>query len=273
MGKIIAIFNMSGGVGKSTSTQNLGFHLSKDFGASVLLVDCDPQGSLTTFMGFSPLRYRTTIVDSFQDLSTPLFIEKEVEWCDLAPANIYLSRAEITLGGMLQKELQLKRILAKVKDEYDIILVDCLPSLGILAINCMSAADYLIIPIQTEYKSMEATVNLLKMTVELTQQVNPDLEVLGVIPTMFDSRLNQHKSSLSQINEVFTMLRANPLFANTVIFDPIPRSTQFSNASKNHVPLGEFQPKHPAIPTLINVAGQILNQANVQVATKGAENE
>ncbi len=258
MGKIIAFFNMSGGVGKSTSTQNIGYHLATSHGCKVLLVDCDPQASLTTFMGFAPTEYKSTITDSFLDPTTPLFIESTPEWCDLAPTNIYLSRCEIELGGKIQRELQLKKILSKVKDSYDLILVDCLPSLGLLAINCMSAADYLIIPIQTEYKSMEATINLLKMTYEITQAVNPQLQILGVIPTMYDKRLVQHQNSLRQIKDMFAKLKANSLFANTEIYDPIPRSTQFGNAASNHIPLAQFQPGHAAIKSLEKIAKSIV---------------
>lgn len=252
-----AVFNMSGGVGKSTMTQNIGYHLATGYGAKVLLLDFDPQASLTTFMGKVPTSFEQTVSNCLIDPELPLPLSKDFDWCDLAPTNIYLAHCEIQLGGVMQKEMRLKRVLEKAGQDYDITLVDCPPSLGQLAINCLAAADNLLIPIQTEYKSVEATINLLKMTFEITQQLNPHLKVFGVIPTMFDSRVNSHKEAIEMIEEVFTKLRANPLFKETIIFEPVPRGIDFATATRNHVPLALHRKKHPALSILNNIAGAI----------------
>ena len=263
MSNIWALFNMSGGVGKSTLTQNLGYHLASDYGAKVLLVDFDPQASLTTFMGKSPTSFSETIANSMLDLNLPLPLVDEFDWCSLAPANIYLAQCEIKLGGVIQKETRLKQVLKTVGDDYDIILIDCPPSLGQLAINCLAAANNLLIPIQTEYKSVEATINLLQMTFEITRQINPQLKVFGVVPTMFDSRVNSHKEAIEMIAEVFDKLKANPLFKDTTIFAPVPRGIDFSTATRNHLPLGLHRKNHPALAVLSDIAGSI-NQTIVR---------
>lgn len=265
MGSVWALFNMSGGVGKSTLTQNLGYHLASDYGAKILLLDFDPQASLTTFMGKSPTSFSETISNSMLDLKLPLPLVDEFEWCTLAPANIYLAQCEIKLGGVMQKETRLKQVLEKVSGDYDIILIDCPPSLGQLAINCLAAADNLLIPIQTEYKSVEATINLLQMTFEITQQINPYLKVFGVVPTMFDSRVNSHKEAIEMIKEVFEKLKANPLFKDTIIFDPVPRAIDFATATRQHLPLGLHRKSHPALAVLSDIAGSI----NQTIGIKG----
>ncbi|NEP20306.1 MAG: ParA family protein [Leptolyngbya sp. SIO4C1] len=265
MGKTFALFNMSGGVGKSTLTQNLGYHLATDHDLKVLLIDVDPQASLTTFMGYPPLEYEQTIADSLLDASSPLALESRTEWCNLAPANIFLSQCEIELHSKIQRELCLRRVLDKVKDEYDAVLVDCPPSLGQLSINCISGVDFLIIPIQTECKSLEATLTLLQTTHEITQQVNPDLRVLGVAPTMYNKQYRQHQEAMDTIQSVFQELRANELFAHTSIYDPIPRSTHFGDASKAHQPLAVFKPKHPALEQLRAIADNMISQIKVPV--------
>ena len=257
MSNIWALFNMSGGVGKSTLTQNLGYHLASDYEANVLLVDVDPQASLTTFMGKSPTSFSETIANSMLDLNFPLPLVDEFDWCTLAPANIYLAQCEIKLGGVMQKETRLKQLLKTVSDDYDIVLIDCPPSLGQLAINCLAAADNLLIPIQTEYKSVEATINLLQMTFEITRQINPQLKVFGVVPTMFDSRVNSHKEAIEMITEVFVKLRANSLFESTTIFDPVPRGIDFATATRKHLPLGLHRKNHPALAVLSDIAGSI----------------
>lgn len=265
MGKSFALFNMSGGVGKTTLTQNLGYHLSTDFGLKVLLADLDPQASLTTFMGYPPFDYEKTIADSLLIPSFPLSLETGTEWCDLVPSNIYLAQCEVELHSKIQRELCLKKVLEKVKDRYDVILVDCPPSLGQLSINCISAVDYLIIPIQTEYKSLEATLNLLQTTYEITQAVNPDLSVLGVAPTMYREQLVQHRESMDEIQSVFESLRDNDLYAKTAIYTPIPRSTNFGDAARKHQPLACFKAKHPAIIPIRAIAEDIASHVNVAV--------
>ena len=256
MSRVIALFNMSGGVGKSTLTVNLGFHLAQNSKKKVLLVDMDPQASLTTFLGFNPFDIECTIYKGL--LSKELQpLSADSVTCDLIPSNIYLAQAELKLASELKREYRLADALSKVGDYYDVVLIDCPPSLGLLSINCLVAADYLLIPIQTEYKSVEATINLLQTTYEIAQEVNPSLKVLGAIPTMYDERTSQSKRALQTIQEVFQSLQSNLNFKGSVVFGPVPRRTDFANATAAHLPLARYSPKHPALDPINAIAETI----------------
>lgn len=256
MSRVIALFNMSGGVAKSTLTVNLGYHLSRDFQKKVLLADLDPQASLTTFLGISPLEAESTVYQGL--LSKKLQpIASEAAECDLIPSNIYLAQAELKLASELRREYRLADALSKISDPYDAVLIDCPPSLGLLSINCLVAADYLLIPIQTEYKSVEATINLLQTAYEIAQEVNPSLRVLGAIPTMYDERTSQSKRALQTIEEVFQSLQSNPSFKGSVVFPPVPRRTDFANATAAHLPLEKYSPRHSALAPIKTIAKAI----------------
>lgn len=258
MNQVIAIFNMSGGVGKSTLCMNLGYHLSQDLNSRVLLVDMDPQASLSTFVGLSPFELENTVYQSLlQRKELPIL--SNIIGCSLVPANIYLAQAELQLASELRREYRLKEALDQVEDNYDVILIDCPPSLGLLSVNCLVAANHLVIPIQTEYKSVEATINLLQTTYEIAQQVNPELKVAGAVPTMYDERTSQSRRALQTIEEVFESLRSNASFAETIVFPPIPRRTDFANATSEHLPLAQFSHKHPAIQPLLILASALGN--------------
>ena len=256
MSQVVALFNMSGGVGKSTLTANLGFHLSQELEKKTLLVDMDPQASLTTFVGINPLEVESTVFDGllskeFQPIAA------ESAGCDLVPSNIYLAQAELQLASELRREYRLADALSKLEDDYDVILVDCPPSLGLLSVNCLVAANSLLVPIQTEYKSVEATINLLQAAYEIAQAVNPSLKVVGAIPTMYDKRISQSKKALHTIEEVFESLQSNPNFEGSVVFDPIPRRTDFANATAAHLPLAKYSPKHDALKPMEAIAKAI----------------
>lgn len=253
MSNVLAFFNMSGGVGKSTLTMNLGYHLSKDMGKKVLLIDMDPQASLTTFMGLSPFDIERTIYDALIS-KDKLPVIKDIHTCDLTPANIYLAQAELQLASELRREYKLSDGIAKLKAKYDLILVDCPPSLGLLSINCLVAANYLLIPIQTEYKSVEATINLLQTTYEIAQEVNPDLLVAGAVPTMYDDRTSQAKRALQTIKEVFEELKQNKSFKNAVVFPVVPRRTDFANSTAEHLPLELYSKQNSALKALTDIA-------------------
>jgi len=253
MPSIVALFNMSGGVGKSTLTMNLGYHLAVDHKKQVLLVDMDPQASLTTFTGLTPFEMPKTIFHSILSRE-PLAIESGVVHCDLVPSNIFLAQAELKLASELRREYRLSDMLVTVASSYDIILIDCPPSLGLLSVNCLVAADLLLIPIQTEYKSVEATINLLRTTYEIANQVNPYLRVLGAVPTMYDERTSQCRQALDTIEEVFKSLKDNPSFKEAMVFPPVPRRTDFANATVKHLPLALYAPRHSALVSLQAVA-------------------
>lgn len=255
--RVIALFNMSGGVGKSTLTMNLGYHLTEDGGKRVLLVDMDPQASLTTFMGFSPFDLEKTIYQSLLDEEPPPIRISSLK-CDLIPANIFLAQAELELSSKLRREYKLSDTLARVDGEHDVILLDCPPSLGLLSVNCLVAADYLVIPIQAEYKSVEATISLLRITHQIAQKVNPTLQVIGAVPTMLDERTSQGRRAFQTIQEVFAGLRNHSsfqkAFKNAVVFPSIPRRTDFANAVAKHLPLAKYAPHHEALTPLREIS-------------------
>lgn len=258
--KVFSIFNMSGGVGKSTLTMNLSYHLEQEIGLKTLAIDMDPQASLTTFMGLDPFAEETTILESLLQAMPLNIVSSEELWCDLAPSNIYLSQAELQLSALMRREYRLAEAIAKTKD-YDLVLIDCPPSLGLLSINCLVATDYLLVPTQTEYKSVEATTNLLQVTLDLNQQANGNLKVLGAIPTMYDERTTQGRRALEAIQFLFSEIKISERFGDcftlSQVFDPIPRRTDFSNAQEQHLPLALYNSGHPALAPLRLIANQI----------------
>jgi len=256
MNKVFSLFNMSGGVGKSTMTMNLGFQLTRELGKRTLLIDMDPQASLTTFMGLNPFDAENTVYDSLLQ-KAPLPVVSNLLECHVVPANIFLAQAELQLASELKREYKLAQSLEAVLDDYDVVLIDCPPSLGLLSVNCLVAADFLLIPIQTEYKSVEATINLLQTTYEIAQEVNPDLKVAGAIPTMYDDRTSQAKRALQTITEVFAALQENPSFKDAQVFPAVPRRTDFANATAEHLPLALYNPKHPANEPIVEIARAI----------------
>lgn len=237
MSKIIALFNQSGGVGKTTLTMNLGYHLGQ-VGNRVLLVDIDPQASLTTFMGVDPEELKKTIYDSIVG-DEPLEIITEINGVDLIPSNINLSAAEMELVSSLMREARLKNALDMVADDYDYILIDCPPSLGLLTVLSLVAATHVLVPIQTQFKSFQGTELLLNTVARLRKAANPNLKIAGFIPTIFDGRTAQESRTYKAINE-----QLSPL---ATVYTPIPRSIVFPDASEKRLPLELYQAKHPAV--------------------------
>lgn len=244
MSRVIALFNQSGGVGKTTLTMNLGYQLAQR-NHKVLLVDLDPQASLTTFMGLDPVILNQTIYDSIIH-GQPISIHSDIYGIDLAPANINLSAAEMELVVAEMREVRLKDALSPVEDHYDFILIDCPPSLGVLSYISLVAAGYLLVPIETQYKAFCGTELLLNTVARIQGRANPKLKILGFLPTRFDSRNSQDLRTLQAIQE--------QLAASGIIYPPIPRSTGFADASEQNLPLGKYNPKHPALHVLDEIA-------------------
>jgi chromosome partitioning protein len=249
MSKIIAIFNQSGGVSKSTLTMNLGFQLGQ-ISQKVLLIDMDPQASLTAFMGLEPSDLEKTVYEAVL-IGEPLPIHFGIHQIDLVPSNINLSGAELELVVADMREVRLKDAIEPLEKEYDFILIDCPPSLGILSYISLIAATHVLIPIQTHYKSLKGTELLLKTITRVKLRANRDLKIAGFIPTLHEARTLQGEISLQSIREQLTPIGE--------IYPPIPRSVAFADSVQEHLPLAIYNPKHPAVKLLIEIAEGLRN--------------
>jgi len=246
MTKIISLFNQAGGVGKSTLTMNLGYHLVQRK-HRVLLVDMDPQGSLTLFMGLEPSELEDTVyellMDEDDEVKPPLY---QVHDMTLLPANINLSGAELELVTADARDFRLRDALEPLLPDYDFILVDCPPSLGILSYIGLVASTHVLVPIQTQYKAFCGTELLFKTVARIRKRTNPHLELAGFVPTMYASQNSQDKRALGAIAEQMSSVAK--------VFEPISRSTAFADAVEDHVPLAVFSAKHPALAVLDSIA-------------------
>ncbi len=229
---------------KTSLTMNLGYHLHLKK-HKVLLIDMDPQGSLTTFMGLEPHELEEVISGSILDEETPLTIHHNIHGMDLAPANITLSAVELQLASVMARETRLKQALQPILNEYDFILIDCPPSLGILSILSLTAATSVLIPIQTHFKAFKGTELLLDTIKQVKKHVNPKLAIAGIVPTLY-SNANQDKVILEALQ--------NDLSPLAPVFEAIPRATAFADAAMNLQPLAVYAPKHPAVAVLKKIA-------------------
>ncbi|MFM1843904.1 MAG: hypothetical protein RLZZ490_2647 [Cyanobacteriota bacterium] len=237
MTKIIALFNQAGGVAKTTVTQNLGYHLGQR-GHRVLLVDMDPQASLTSFMGIEAAELDKTILEALVN-EDPLVIIPDLYGMALAPSNINLCAAEIALVNLDFREVRLKNALAPIQSQFDFILIDCPPSLGILSYISLIAATHVLVPVETQFKSYLGTDLLLSTVNRIKKRGNPSLAIAGIVPTKFSSSNSQDQRALKAVQE-----QLSPLVK---VFEPLKRSTAFADATEQMRPLALYQPKHPAL--------------------------
>ncbi|WP_455566814.1 ParA family protein [Pimelobacter simplex] len=228
--RVISMCNQKGGVGKTTTTINLGAALA-EFGRKVLLVDFDPQGSLSVGLGLNPHEMELTVYNLLMDPETRLdevVVPSGVPGMDLLPSNIDLSAAEVQLVHEVAREQTLQRVLAPAIAEYDVILIDCQPSLGLLTVNALTASHGVIVPLECEYFALRG-VALLKATIDkVKQRLNPSLEVDGVLGTMYDGRTLHGREVLERLvqawgDQVFhTVIRRTVKFSDsTVAGEPI----------------------------------------------------
>ena len=239
--KTIAIANQKGGVGKTTTAVNLGIGLAQE-GRKVLLIDFDAQGSLTASLGYVPDELETTIADLMEKTMNERKIMPyegilhHAEGVDLMPANLELSGMEVTLVNTMSRELILKDYLHNVKKDYDYILIDCTPSLGMLTINALAAADSVIIPVQAQYLPLKGLEQLMRTIGKVKRQLNPHLAIDGILLTMVDNRTNLSK-------DVSSLLRENYGEQVKIFKSEIPSSVKASEMSIEGKSIYAYKPK------------------------------
>ena len=222
MGKSIAVFNQKGGVGKTTTNVNLSASIGK-LGKKVLVLDMDPQGNTTSGYGIDKDNIENTIYEVIiENLDIrDAIIKTEFENIDIIPSASELSGAEIELANEKDREFKLRNSLYKIKDKYDYIFIDCPPSLGMLTINCLTAVNSVLIPIQCEYYALEGVSQLMSTYQLVKKRLNPDIEIQGVVLSMFDGRANL---SIQVVEEV------KKYFKGSVYTTLIPRNVRLAEA-------------------------------------------
>ncbi|API71443.1 MULTISPECIES: ParA family protein [Leuconostoc] len=250
MAQIIVLANQKGGVGKTTTSINLGAALAQA-GQRVLLVDIDAQGNATSGSGVDKSILEHDSYDVIVE-QTPLHeVIVATDNYDLVPATIQLSGAEIELAKQPQREYRLKAALETVRDDYDFILIDNPPALGLMTVNAFTAADAILIPVQTEFYALEGLGQLLN-TIELVrQQFNPDLDVAGILLTMYDGRTNLAKQVAQEVRSYF----------DDKVYDTIiPRSVRLSEAPSYGQAIIDFDPRSVGAQMYNNLAQEVLKQ-------------
>lgn len=248
--KIIAIINQKGGVGKSTTAINLGAALG-EMGKQVLLVDLDPQGNCSSGLGVEKSLIQQCIYDVLLN-DVPLeevIIPDIAEGLDIAPATINLAGAEVELVSEMARENRLKDAVGSMRGKYDFILIDCPPSLGLLTVNALVAADKLLIPIQCEFYALEGVTKLLESMKRVKSRLNPTLDIYGILLTMYDSRTTLSKQVVDEVREYFGRL---------VFSTPIPRTVKLSEAPSFGQPITQYDPKGRGALSYIELAKEVI---------------
>lgn len=250
MVRVIAIANQKGGVGKTTTAVNLSSCLAL-LGARVLLIDVDPQGNSTSGLGIDKSTVKRCVYDCLVN-DVPMdeaVVSTKVENLGLLPATIQLAGAEVELVSVLARENMLKRALEKVKYRYDFVLMDCPPSLGLLTINALTAASSVLVPIQCEFYALEGLSQLMRTVGLVQKNLNPSLQLEGVVLTMFDARTNL---SIQVVDEVKNHFR------NKVYRTIIPRNIRLSEAPSHGKPIVQYDPKSRGAEVYLELAKEVM---------------
>jgi len=249
--RIISMCNQKGGVGKTTSTISLGAALA-EYGRKVLLVDFDPQGALSVGLGSNPNALERTVYNLLMDRKTDIhdvIRSTDVPGLHLLPANIDLSAAEVQLVGEVAREMILGRVLRPVTDEYDVILIDCQPSLGLLTVNALTASHGVLIPLECEYFAMRGVALLMETIEKIQDRLNPRLEVDGILATMYDSRTLHSREVVQRLVEAF---------GDTVFHTVIGRTVKFPEASVVAAPITTYASGHPGAEAYRQLARELV---------------
>jgi chromosome partitioning protein len=255
MGKIIAIANQKGGVGKTTTAINLAASLAV-LEYKTLLIDADPQANSTSGVGFDPRNIKTSIYECIINEVSPqdIILNTDTPHLYLLPSHIDLVGAEIEMINLPNREKMMKLVLDKIKDSYDFIILDCSPSLGLVTINSLTAANSVIIPVQCEYFALEGLGKLLN-TIKIVQaRLNPDLEIEGILLTMYDTRLRLHNQVVEEVKTHFQQM----------VFDTIiQRNTKLSEAPSHGQTVIMHDASSKGAINYLNLAREILQKNNM----------
>lgn len=251
MSKVIAVANQKGGVGKTTTAVNLSSCIAYN-GKNVLVIDIDPQGNTTSGLGVEKRDVRKSIYDVIinEESIYSCLLDTAIDTLKLCPSNIQLAGAEVELVPMISRETRLKRALTEIRDSYDYIIVDCPPSLGLLTVNALTAADTILVPIQCEYYALEGLSQLMDTVKLVKKHLNPGLDVEGVVLTMFDARTNL---SIQVVDEV------KKYFNNKVYRTVIPRNVKLSEAPSYGMPIILYDPKSKGAQCYMELASEVID--------------
>jgi chromosome partitioning protein len=255
MGKIIAIANQKGGVGKTTSAINLAASLAV-LEYKTLLVDADPQANSTSGLGLNPKDVRTGIYECMVDGINPrdAVVGNDLKFLDVLPSHIDLVGAEVEMVSIERREEKMRDALVQIKDQYDFIIIDCSPSLGLITINALTAADSVIIPVQCEYFALEGLGKLLNTIKIIQTRLNPKLEIEGIVLTLYDSR-----TSLS--NQVVEEVRTH--FSKMAFKTIIPRNVKLSEAPSFGLPAIVHDAESKGAISYLNLAHEVLDKNGI----------
>jgi chromosome partitioning protein len=262
MGKIIAIANQKGGVGKTTTTINLAASLAV-LEKKVLILDADPQANATSGSGFDVKNIKTSIYECLIDEVNPndIILNSEIDGLDLLPSHIDLVGAEIEMLNMPNRERMLKTVIDKIEKKYDYILIDCSPSLGLITVNSLTAANSIMIPVQCEYFALEGLGKLLNTIKIIQSRLNPELEIEGFVLTMYDSRLRLSNQVVEEVRRHFQQM----------VFDTIiQRNIKVSEAPSFGKPVILYDAESKGSLNYLNLARELLQKNG---ATKIPENQ